>query len=287
MMSEDIAQGRPSLRRRMLKIILSCFFIYVVLVGFMYLAQRSLIYPIKMASGVSAETEPRPGFFLQKVITPDGLELFGWYAPPKDGRPVTVWFHGNGSNIYWQSERTDTYLKNGFGVLMVEYRGYSGNPGKPTEDGLYADADAWMTWLQSQGIPENKIILYAESLGTGVAVQMAVEYPDIAALVLESPYTSMIDAGRHHYWFVPVRALLQDQFDSLAKIAAVKTPLVIIHGTQDKIVPYDQGKALFEAAGSDQKIFIELKGAGHMDFSRPEYEINKKVLTALLKMEAL
>jgi fermentation-respiration switch protein FrsA (DUF1100 family) len=284
---QDVEQSRASFRQKVLKIFLSVLFIYVALITVMYLAQRHMLYATKFADGVTEATEPRKGFHLQKVITPDGLELFGWYAPPKEGRPVTVWFHGNGSNIFWHSERTDVYLKNGFGVLMVEYRGYSGNPGTPSEDGLYADADAWMTWLQSQGIAEDKTILYAESLGTGVAVQMAVEYPNIAALILEAPFTSMVDAAKTHYWFVPVGPLLKDRYDNLSKIENIHAPVIVIHGTKDAIIPFDQGRRLYDAVISRHKVFIELEGANHLDFARPEYEVDKKVLSALLNMEAL
>lgn len=272
--------------RKVPKMLVGVLLVYLIIVALAYFSQRKLMYVTHLSSDISAETVPPEGFRKETVTTPDGLTLYGWYSPPKKGRPVTVWFHGNGSNILWHSERAKVYRANGFGVLLVEYRGYSNNEGKPTEDGLYADADAWMLWLKSKDIPENKTILYAESLGTGIAIQMALEYPDIAAMVLESPYTSMVDVARKYYWFAPIGLLLKDRFDNLSKISDVKSPLIFVHGTRDTIVPLAQGKQLYEAATS-KKVFIELDGANHLDLALPEYGVDTKVFTALSKFEAL
>ena len=152
------------------------------------------------------------------------------------------------------------FLAAGFGVLLLEYRGYGGNPGKPTELGLYEDARAAMHFLQQQGIPDNNIVLYGESLGTGVATKLATEFP-ICALVLQSPYTSLSALARCHYGLpIPLR----DKFDSLSRIQKIHVPILMLHGKLDVVVPYSQGLTLFNFANQPKK-WIEFPTKGHHD----------------------
>jgi fermentation-respiration switch protein FrsA (DUF1100 family) len=197
-----------------------------------------------------------------KVTTIDGLELEGWYLP-QGNAPVILYFHGNASHYAARLPKVIDYLNAGYSVLLAGYRGYGGNPGTPTEQGLYDDARAYMEFLENQNIPPEKIILYGESLGTGVAVQIATEYKT-GALVLEAPFSSTADVAQSIYPFVPVRYLMRDQYRSAAKIKNVEAPLLIIHGSQDRTIPMRFGQRLSEASREPRR-FITLEKAGHND----------------------
>jgi len=223
---------------------------YTAFVGALYFVQRGLMYyptdhlPPPAASGVA---EMR----VISVATEDGLALTSWYRPAAPGRPTLIYFHGNGGVIAGRGYKVRPYLDAGYGVLMAEYRGYGGNPGKPHEQGLYADGRANLLFLSDEGVSPGRWVLYGESLGTGVAVQMAAEYAatgPVGALVLESPFESMAEAAAHHYPFVPARLLVKDRFDSASKIASVRAPVLVVHGENDRVIPVAQGKGLFAKA---------------------------------------
>ncbi|MFB3134581.1 MAG: alpha/beta hydrolase [Rhodospirillales bacterium] len=239
--------------------------VYVVLVAALYVFQRNILYfpdtsvPSPVHSGVP-EMQP------VTLETEDGLKLLAWYRAA-EGKPVLVYFHGNAGNIGARGFKVRPYLDAGFGVLLVSYRGYGGNPGSPTDEGLYADARAALDFLKARGVAPERTVLYGESLGTGVAVQMASELgPEnpVAALVLEAPFTSMGDVAAHHYPYVPARWLIKDRFDSAAKIGGVKAPVLVIHGDRDRTIPVKFGKLLFEAA-VEPKEGRWLEGGDHND----------------------
>jgi hypothetical protein len=195
--------------------------------------------------------------------TADGLRLLSWWLPPREGRPVIAYFHGNGGNIEYRAPRVRRFAEAGLGVLMLEYRGYGGNPGKPSEEGLYADARAGLAFLGREGIAADRVVLYGESLGTGVAVKMAGEAP-VGALVLEAPFTRLADVASAHYPAFLVGLLLRDRYDSLSRIAAAKAPLLVLHGERDTIIPVAFGRALFEAANPPKESWFAPRG-GHND----------------------
>ena len=211
-----------------------------------------------------------------RTNTEDGLTLTFWYAPAKAGQPTVVYFHGNGGNLSGRGFKVRPYLDAGFGVLLAGYRGYGGNPGKPSETGLYADARAHLEFLKNQKISPKQWILYGESLGSGVAVQMAYEQAGgdpnqgtqaaaggpIGALVLESPFSSLGDAAQSHYPFVPARFLVRDRYDSVAKIEHVNAPVLVVHGEEDGVISANQGKRLFQAAREPKQAHW-IAGAGH------------------------
>jgi hypothetical protein len=159
------------------------------------------------------------------------------------------------------------YRDAGYGLLLAEYRGYGGNPGLPTEEGLYNDARAFLQWLRMEkGVEPSDTVLYGESLGTGVAVQMAAEAGakevPYRALILEAPFSAAVDLARETYPFLPVNLLMRDQFKSREKIGNIHTPLLILHGNKDEVVPLQSGQALFEAA-HNPKTFIVIDGGTH------------------------
>jgi len=198
------------------------------------------------------------------VTTADGLLLDGWYAPARHvGKPTVVIFHGNAGHPGYRADKADALSKAGYGVFLAGYRGYGPNPGEPTEKGLYADGRAALDWLVGEGISGRQIVLYGESLGTGVAVALAVERR-VGAVVLEAPFTSMPDVAARHYPWLPVRFLMRDRFDTLARIGQIQAPLLIVHGQRDAVVPVDHGRTLFEAAAEPKRAAWPA-AAGHND----------------------
>ncbi len=254
--------------------------VYSVFVGALYFVQRDLIYhptrsmPAPAAAGVP---EMRP----VELATQDGLRLTSWHSPAQKGQPTIIYFQGNGGNIAGRGFKARPYLDAGFGLLLVGYRGYGENPGKPNEQGLYADGRAALEFLKSQGVQPGLWVLYGESLGTGIAVQLAVEWASkapLGAVVLESPFTSLGDAAAVHYPFIPARSLVRDKFDSIAKIADIKAPVFIVSGENDGIIPAAHGKKLLSAA-KDPKEGHWISGAGHNNLY--DFGVSKMVIDFL------
>lgn len=264
--------------RIVLTVLGSILFIYVLLIAMMYFMQRNMMY-IPSPAKPSLQQAGIAGLREITVNTPDGLSLYSWYKPASSPEnPTIVWFHGNASNVYITAMRTRPYMENGYGLLAVEYRGYSGNPGSPTEQGLYADARAHIAWLMQNGVPENNIVVYGESIGTGPAVQMAVEFPALRAVVLESPFTSTIDAAAFHYPFAPVKWLIKDRYENLSKIQNVKSPIVIVYGDLDGVIPHSMGAKLFKEA-PEPKSLIVIPGGGHNNLD--QFGVSEKVMSLL------
>jgi uncharacterized protein len=233
---------------------------YTLVVGGLYLGQRSLIYRPDTARPDLGDLA-RLGVVEVKLTTADGLSLLAWYLPPPEGAPVIVYFHGNGGHIGYRAERLRRFAREGYGVLLAEYRGYGGNPGTPSECGLYADGAAALDFLVHAGIEPAATVLWGESLGSGVAVYLAAER-DAGGLILEAPFTSVAAAAQHHYPFIPAAMLVRDRFDSLARIGRVATPLLVMHGERDMIVPVRHGRALFAAAAEPKEGWFAAR-AGH------------------------
>lgn len=243
--------------------------VYLLLTGMVFVMQRSLLYPAaRQAPDIAAHDVA--GISEVTTRTADGLELHHWYVPPAAaGAPVLVVFHGNAGHIGDRVPKLDELIGAGFGVLFAGYRGYGGNPGKPTEDDLTADARLLLDWLAAQGVPPARTVLYGESLGTGVAVKMAAER-EAAAVVLESPYTSIAEVAQTHYWYLPARWLVRDKWDSMAHIGRIRAPLLVVHGARDRTVPTRYGRRLFEAAPEPKELFILDAGAHNDLYEYPQ-----------------
>ena len=205
-----------------------------------------------------------PGAEVVTLRTEDGLDLVAWLLR-SDDRPYTVVvFHGNAGNISHRGHVADAIWRAGCSVLLVEYRGYGGNPGSPTEEGLYRDARAAARFLGSRDdIDPSRLIYFGKSLGSGPATQLAVEHPP-AALILDSPYTSMSAVAGDHYWYLPTRWLVWDKYDNLTRIGQIKSPLLILCGTRDRIIAPKHAKRLYDAANEPKRL-VEIPGAGHND----------------------
>lgn len=234
---------------------------WAAVTGIVYANQRSLLYfpnPDRVApqaAGLTGVTE-------QTLKTPDGETLIAWYAAPRAGKPVILYFHGNGGNLAVRAMRIKLFQEAGYGVLMPSYRGYSGSTGSPSEPALTADAKLTSDWLVNKGTKPADIVLFGESLGTGLAVKMAAEHP-VRAVILDSPYTSIVEAAQAHYSYLPVSWLMWDRYNSIARIKLVRAPLMVIHGTLDHVVPYELGQKLY-AAASEPKRLVTLTGQGHV-----------------------
>lgn len=223
-----------------------------------YLLQRRLIYFPAM------EVPSRQAFHAQdmqaiQLKTRDGLSLLSWYYPANPHQSTILILHGNGGHIGYRMPLVRAFIKEGFGVLLLEYRGYGGNPGSPSEQGLYQDGQAALNFLHEKGIDNKNIVLYGESLGTAVATYLAKENK-VCAVILQSPFTSLSVLARIHYPWILLPPW--DKFDSLARIKSINTALLILHGNADSIVPFQEGLTLYQQANEPKK-WIELAGRGH------------------------
>ncbi len=226
-------------------------------------AQRALIYFPDATRQTPAEAGI-PELAPVTLETEDGLALLAWHAPPRAGAaPSLVYFHGNAGHIGMRGFKVRAYLNAGLGVLLTSWRGYSGNPGTPSEAGLYADGRAARAFLRARGCDDARQILYGESLGTGVAVHLARETAP-AALVLEAPFSSIADIAAGGLPLVPIGPLIVDRFDSARKIGAAAAPLLIVHGERDRTVPARLARRLYGRA-REPKEAVFIPEAGHAD----------------------
>ena len=242
--------------------------VVVGILGVVFTQQRRLMYfpfgvvPAPDAVGVS-------GISAVSFPTADGLTLNGWFLTRTDTPWFTVIvFNGNAGNRASRATLADAFARVDAAVLLFDYRGFGGNPGSPSESGLRLDARAARDYVITRGADRSRLVYFGESLGTAVATELAVEHPP-AALVLRSPFTSFTDMGRVHYPGLPVNWLLRDRYATIDRIARVKAPLLVIAGDQDRIVPVDQARRLYEAA-RDPKSMLIIKGADHNDESLVE-----------------
>ncbi len=233
--------------------------IYLALLALLYTQQRRLLFPASSLRVTAAEAG-LPEMQDVEIRTADGERILGWWKPPEPGRALILYFHGNGGSLWNRRERVRLLTRDGRGLLIVSYRGYSGSTGSPSEEGLREDARAARDWLNSYQ-PE-RIVLYGESLGTGVAVRLATERP-VGGVILDAPYTSTADVARGVYWFLPIALLMRDQFRSIDRIGDVKVPLLVMHGEEDAVIPIALSELLFKAA-NEPKRYVRLPGIDHV-----------------------
>lgn len=244
--------------KKLKSFLLSSVIVYCAVTAWLYFGQRAMIFvpdktPIVAISGTEKIS----------VTTQDGLTLHAIYkASSTPSKPTIIMFHGNAGNAAHRVFKVKPYVDQGYGILLAEYRGYGGNGGSPSEEGFYHDGRSYMNWLtQNKNI--TNIVIYGESVGSGTATQMATEY-DIAGLILEVPFSSLLDVAQNLYFLAPVKYLIKDPFMNHEKIANINAPLLILHGHKDRIIPYKFAKKLYNHA-TEPKTMIDFPDGGHND----------------------
>ncbi len=248
---------------------------YVLLVIVVFFFQRNLLYHPSVNNYLKNNQTNEPiGIEKVKIITSDKIDLTGWfYRNGTENKKTILFLHGNAGSLENRTYKLNHFKDLNLNFLIIAWRGFSGNKGQPNEKGLYEDALSAVNWLKKKKIEEKNIILYGESLGTGVAVEIA-QNKNYAGVILESPFTSMINMGKKYYPFFPVKLLLKDKFESYKKINKIKIPIFIMHGKVDKIVPYYMGKKMHDLA-NEPKYFYSQEYGDHM------IEYDEKLLLAL------
>lgn len=250
------------------QIIFAAVTFYVLLALAMYVFQRKLMYfPNKTPSDPAACGLENITVFTTQAR--DGVTLIGWHTPVPDNFPTLIYYHGNAANLGWRAAKFKAFTDAGFGLIAISYRGYGGSASTPTEAGLYEDARAALAYAaDTLSIPYDQIILYGESMGTGVAIHMATEYA-VKGLVLEAPYISVLQRSKELYPFMPVRLLIKDIYHSESKIAQVKAPLLLLHGEKDRVIPVHHGRKILELA-NEPKRGVFYPDIGHTNFDAKE-----------------
>ncbi|WP_201159486.1 alpha/beta hydrolase [Rhodoplanes elegans] len=245
----------------LVRLALGAALVYAGLVLVLFLAQRTLMYPAE-----TRRTAPAAAGLPQAeeitLATADGERIVAWHVPPRGEKPVILYLHGNGGALRHRAPRFSALAGDGFGLLAVSFRGYGGSTGAPSEAGLIADAAAAHA-VAAERYGAGRIVVFGESLGTGVAVALAATRP-VGRLILQAPYTSTADVARIAYPFAPIGLLMKDQFRSDLRAPDVTAPVLILHGTQDSVIPIAFGEALFAAFRSDKRL-VRLQGGDHED----------------------
>jgi len=236
--------------------------VYALVALAAYFGQRRLMYfpdrartPPAQAGLVNVEE--------RLLRTPDGARIVAWYGKARPGQPTMLYFHGNGGGLIDRAPRIERFMAEGWGVYMMAYRSYAGSSGSPSEQANVADARLAYGALVHEDVDPRSIILYGESLGSGVAARIAAERP-VAGLILDAPYTSIVELASQVYPYLPVRHLLLDRYETDKVIAQVKVPLLILHGERDAVIPVAMGRALARLA-NEPKQLVTFPNGGHSD----------------------
>ena len=231
-----------------LQFILTIFVIYFLVLVFLYFYQRNLLYH----PNENNYSEDKISVDIEKVKiqTADNIELLGWYHKKnlKDYKTL-VYFHGNAGSLENRIHKLNHFQDMNINFLIIAWRGFNGNKGKPSERGLYVDGKSAIDWLKKKGVDEKNLILYGESLGTGIATHLA-QNKNYAGVILETPFTSMVDAAKNFYPYIPINLLLKDKFENFKKVKNINTPILVMHGEVDQIVPFSMGKKIYEIANN-------------------------------------
>lgn len=238
--------------------------LYLLASGYMYSAQESMIFKPTDQVEPIAEVFPKASEYW--IDTPDGESLQTWYKPAEPDKETLVYLHGNAGNLSTRGRLINVLAHDGQGALIFSWRGFGQSSGTPSERGFYTDADAIFNWLSERGLPPESVIVYAESLGTGVAVELA-KTKEFKGVILAAPYLSVAQLAKDDYPWLPVDLLLKHRFDSIAKIEKVSEPLVVMHSSDDAVIPFVHGEALFANAG-DPKRFMNFTDREHTGFKQ-------------------
>ena len=246
----------------LIKVVAGALALYLLVLLGLYFGQRGLMY-VPDRQRVDPAEMGLVGVKEQVLSAPDGTRLISWRGRARDGAPTILYFHGNAGNLASRAGRIKEFQARGWGVLMLSYRGYGGSGGRPSERANVADGELAFQTLLKEGIGEKDVVIFGESLGTGVAVQIAAKH-DAAGLILDAPFTSMVDAAAYHYPWMWVRPFITDRYDTAAHILKVKSPILILHGEKDRVVPVAMGRRLAALAKDRARLEIFPDG-GHVN----------------------
>jgi len=265
--------------RKIMELIVWGAAIYALICAVAYFANRAFIYfpdPVRVLPAQVGLT----GVKEVQIVTADKVTLVGWYAPAQNGKPTILYFHGNASNAANRAPRVDVITQDGFGLLYLNNRGYGGSGDRPTEKKNAADAVAAYDYLISLGVLPKTIVAYGESLGSGQAIALA-KKRSLAAIVLESPLSSVVDVAKGTYFWLPLNLLIADKYNNEENIRHVKAPVLILHGERDAVIPIEMGMRLFRAANQPKTIKTFPSGR-HVDlFEHGAWEVTKRYLASI------
>ena len=263
----------------MYTIIISLVLIYIIVIVFLNFYQRKIIYHPFVNSYSKTEKE----FKYKEVIieTNDNLKLKSWFHE-KDikNKKTLVFFHGNAGDLSNRIYKLNVLKGLDINFLILAYRGFSGNLGKPSEKGLYEDAKSTLKWLNELGIKDNQIIIYGESLGASVAVEVS-QNKNFSGIILEAPFTSMTRIGKKYYPIFPVNLILKDKFNTIDKLKNIKSPVMVLHGKKDKIVPFEMGEEVFDKLKKPKFSYFTKEDDHMMEFNEEMFKNLKSFLDQL------
>jgi fermentation-respiration switch protein FrsA (DUF1100 family) len=270
--------------KNLVQLIGGLFFVYCALILMLFMQQRSMMYFPQSALPPALAAQMIPDGRAVNYQTADGLTLTSYLISPQDKKPIIIAFHGNGSLAPYMAEQFQAVVQEGYGLLLAEYRGYADNPGKPTEEGLYLDAEAAINFIQANH-SKSSIILYGQSLGSGVVVEMAYRTPEkFKAIILEVPFDSALNVAKRIYPFIPLLSLImKDKYLSDTKIHRATMPKLFLLAERDEVVGLDSGLRLYNLA-SKPKVKVILP-AGHNDVFSPNGLAQREMLNFLKGLE--
>jgi hypothetical protein len=238
---------------------------YVCLVALLYATERAFLYRPPQTARTAPAAAGFPAAEEVVLSTSDGERAIAWHVPPRDGRSIVIFFHGNGEVLAWRVSRFTQLIADGTGLLALSYRGYGGSTGRPSEQGLYRDAAAAYAFAAAR-YAAGRIVLWGFSLGSAPAVVLASEQK-IGKLILEAPFTSTADIAASFLPFVPVRTLMKDQYRSDTRIGRITVPLLVMHGGRDQVIPLRFAERLFKLA-PEPKRFVRFPEGRHENLDK-------------------
>ena len=248
-------------RKIVLQFITSIILVYLFVLVFLFFYQRNLLYH----PNENNYSGNQLNFEIERVSikTSDNIELLGWFHKKDLEKFKTIiFFHGNAGTLENRIYKLNHLKDLEVNFLIIAWRGFSGNKGKPTEKGLYEDGESAVQWIKSYGVKSENIILYGESLGTGIATEIA-QNKNFAGVILETPFTSMGDAAKKFYPYIPVKLLFRDKYENIKKIKNIKSPILVMHGEIDQIVPFSMGQKIYQEANNPKYSYFT-KNDDHM-----------------------
>jgi dipeptidyl aminopeptidase/acylaminoacyl peptidase len=255
------------MRKYLFRAFIIAILLYLGVIGWLYLNQRSLLYfPDKDIKPVADYNLPDTQDLM--IESQNGSKIQMWYHEPKGNMPMVLYLHGNSYTLAQRAPKFKELIDMGYGFAAPAYQGFSKSEGTPSKKAILGDVRAAVHYLQSKGYDTKNVLLVGESLGSGVAVNIATEF-QFAGVLLITPYTSISDRAQEIYWYLPIKYLVKDNFVAYDKVDRINAPLLIVHGTRDSVIPHSHSETLIKLA-NDPKKFIIYEGKGHGNLDNRE-----------------